>query len=409
MPRANRKYVARAARERRLRRWVLAGTVLTALLVLGIIGYGILDLRVIRPSQPVATVNGVEISTRDFQGRVRLRQRELTYQYQNAVQLRSMVTGDNPQFQQSVEQQIASIEANLRNPVVLGQEVMNQLIQDVLIRQEAVQRGLEVSQAEIEREVQGLFGYYPQGSPTPIPTRTPDLPGTATAEAMPSPTLAITPTTGPSPTASPTSGPSPTATVYTAEAFQENYQVFLDSLNEFEIRKADFDAAIEAQLYREKLVQAFKEDIPREQVHLHLKHIQVDEEQIAREIEERLGEGEPWDALAAELSTDSLTAAQGGDLGWLLESQVRSRFGEDALAVFELEPGAVSEPIESAAGWHLFQVVEQELRPLSDSLLQSEASQALSTWLTKAREEAEITIEDEWVDRVPEPPLAASP
>jgi hypothetical protein len=409
MPRANHKYIARAARERRLRRWVLAGTVLTGLLVLGIIGYGILDLLVIRPSLPVATVNGVEISTREFQGRVRLRQRELAYQYQNALQLRSMVTGDNPQFQQSVEQQIASIEANLRNPVVLGQEVINQLIQDVLIRQEAMQRGLEVSQAEIEREVQSLFGYYPQGSPTPLPTRTPDLPGTATAEALPSPTSAITPPAGPSPTASPSSGPSPTATIYTAEAFQENYQAFLDSLNEFEIRKADFNAAIEAQLYRVKLVQDFKEDIPREQVHMHLKHIRFDEEQLALEIQERLQEGEQWDALVAEFSTDSLTADQGGDLGWLLESQVRSRFGEDAVAVFELEPGVVSEPIESDAGWHLFQVVAQELQLLTDSLLQSEATQALSSWLSEAREKADITIEAEWIDRVPEPPLAASP
>lgn len=407
MPRANRKYVARAARERRLRRWVIGGSVGTALLIIGILGYGMLDLLVIRPSEPVAIVNGQEISTKEFQSRVRLRQRELAYQYQNALQMRSLVTGENPQFQQSIEQQITSIEASLRNPLVLGQDVINQLIQDVLIQQEAELRGLDVSDAEVEREVRSLFGYYPEGSPTPPPTRTPDLPATATAEALPSAAPATTATPGPSPTASPTFGPTPTPTIYTAEAFQENYQILLDSLNEFDIREQDFNAAIAAQLYREKLVASFKEDIPREQNHLQLRHIQVEEEELAQEVQDRLQDGEAWEALSAELSTDTLSAQAGGDLGWLLESQVRDRFGEEALSVFELEPGDISEPIESEGGWHLFQVVGREVRPLSESILQSEATRAFTSWLTEVREQAEVTIDETWIERVPEPPLAA--
>jgi hypothetical protein len=408
VPIASRKHVARAERERRLRRWILIGTALTVLLVLGILGYGIIDLLVIRPSQPVLIVNGQQVTTREFQARVRLRQRDLLYQYQNALQMRSLLTGENPQFEESIQQQISTIETTLSNPLIIGQEVLNQLIQEVLVRQEAQRRGIEVTEAEVERRVQELFGYYPEGTPTPLPTRTPDAERTATALALPTATPLADATAGPSPTASPTLAPTASPTSYTAEAFEENLQNLFQSLEEFEIREQDFYAAITAQMYQEKLIADFEQAVPREQLQVHLQHIQLEDEEAAQEVGQRLEQGEAWATLAEELSTDTGTANIEGDLGWLLESQVQRRFGEQAGVVFELEAGEISEPIESQAGWNVFRVVEREVRPLSDSVIQNEAFEAFNAWLAETRDQAEVEMKDYWIQRVPVPPTLSS-
>jgi hypothetical protein len=407
VPISNRKHVARAERERRLRRWILIGTALTVLLVLGILGYGIIELRVIRPSQPVLVVNGEQVTTKQFQARVRLRQRDLFFQYQNALQMRSLLTGENPQFEESVQQQISNIETTLSNPLIIGQEVINQFIQELLVRQEAQRRGIEVSEADVERRIQELLGYYPAGTPTPLPTRTPDAERTATAMALPSATPIATPTTGPSPTASPTLAPSPSPTAYTAEAYAENLQALVESLEQFDIREADFNAAVAAQMYQEQLIADFEQAVPREQLQVHLKHIQVEDKQTAQEIGQRIEQGEDWAALVEELSTDSGTVSIEGDLGWLLESQVQRRFGEQAVVVFDLEAGEISEPVESRAGWHVFQVVEREVRSLSDSVVQNEALEAFNAWLSDTKDQAEIVIKDYWIERVPSPPSLA--
>jgi parvulin-like peptidyl-prolyl isomerase len=408
VPIATRKHIARAERERRLRRWILIGTVITGLLVLGILVYGILDLFVIRPSQPVLVVNGDKITTSEFQARVRLRQRDLYFQYQNALQMQSLLSGENPQFEESVQQQISDLQASLSNPLVVGQEIINQFIQEILIRQEAQRRGLEVGDAEVESRVQELFGYYPEGTPTPLPTRTPDAARTATAMALPTATPIVSPTAGPSPTASPTFAPSPTPTSYTAEAYEQNLQSFVESLEEFDVRKRGFYAAVAAQLYQEKLIAVFEQAVAREQLQVHLKHIQVEDEESAQEIKQMLDEGEDWASLVEERSLDTGTVNIQGDLGWLLESQVQRRFGEQATEVFDFDAGEISKPVESQAGWHIFHVVEKEVRALSDSVIQNEGLEAFNAWLTEATDQAEIQIEDYWIERVPSPPILAS-
>lgn len=73
---------------------------------------------------------------------------------------------------------------------------------------------------------------------------------------------------------------------------------------------------------------------------------------------ERLAAGEDFAEVAKDVSQDPGSKNKGGDLGWVTTGMMVAPF-EDAL--FTLEPGVVSEPVETQFGWHLIQV--QDIRP----------------------------------------------
>jgi peptidyl-prolyl cis-trans isomerase D len=74
-----------------------------------------------------------------------------------------------------------------------------------------------------------------------------------------------------------------------------------------------------------------------------------------QEAQARLERGEDFAKVAAELSEDENTRAQGGELGWIVEGLFEEAFSEAALA---LEPGEVSAPVRSASGWHVVRADE---------------------------------------------------
>src|SRR3989304_1559814 len=76
-----RKQLSRVQRERTQRRYVLIGTGVVAALVVGIIGFGLLDQAVLQPRRPVAVVNGEEISLAEFQKAVRFQRYQLIARY----------------------------------------------------------------------------------------------------------------------------------------------------------------------------------------------------------------------------------------------------------------------------------------------------------------------------------------
>ena len=139
-----------------------------------------------------------------------------------------------------------------------------------------------------------------------------------------------------------------------------------------------------------------------------MSHIQVDTEEEAQSVLERLDAGEGFALVATEVSTDTFTAASGGELGWFLEGELAPRLGlaveEAALA---LNPGEYSQPISSGIGWHIVLVNERTVRPLTDFQLQTRQQQAYSDWLEEARntEGVEITWEP---DMAPPDPLFES-
>lgn len=66
-------------------------------------------------------------------------------------------------------------------------------------------------------------------------------------------------------------------------------------------------------------------------------------------------------ALAKQHSDHKESAAQGGDLGWLPETQVIPELREQ---VAKLRVAEISKPIRSAAGWHIVKLLESKLSSL---------------------------------------------
>lgn len=84
-------------------------------------------------------------------------------------------------------------------------------------------------------------------------------------------------------------------------------------------------------------------------------HILVEEEDKAKEIYEKIKNGEDFAALAREFSTCP-SKEKGGDLGTFTKGQMVKEF-EDA--VFNGEVGKVTEPVKTQFGYHIIKVNEK--------------------------------------------------
>ena len=71
----------------------------------------------------------------------------------------------------------------------------------------------------------------------------------------------------------------------------------------------------------------------------------------------RIRKGEDFARLAAELSEDSNSRMNGGDLGFFTKGQMAKPFEE---AAFSLKPGQVSGVVETEFGYHLIKVEEHQ-------------------------------------------------
>ena len=93
-----------------------------------------------------------------------------------------------------------------------------------------------------------------------------------------------------------------------------------------------------------------------------------DAQALARilEVQQKLGAGEDFAALALAYSDDPGSKAQGGDLGWFARDQGLVKEFEDA--AFSLEPGKLSDPVKTQFGYHLIQVDEKDPGPRTGRL-----------------------------------------
>jgi parvulin-like peptidyl-prolyl isomerase len=300
---------------------------------------------------------------------------------------------DNPELAASFQQQVDQMIAQYNSPVYMGQSALQQLIEEALMRQELVDRGLTFDETEVDRLVAELFGYYPEGTPTARPTSTADP--TALAEIEPSPT----------PTEGPTGTPAPTSTPYTEQAFQENYQAYLESISESGINEEDFRAQYRGILLREFLTDEMQKEVPQELDQVWLRHILAEDEATAEEVLQRLEQGEPWEVLAAALSQDLYSSEQGGDLGWMTMQDLMDQLGSElAELAFDTPVGEIFGPVETAEGWELVEVLGHEVRQLDDGAYRLLVEDTFSRWLESEQAMSEIIVEEDWLQRVPAPP-----
>jgi peptidyl-prolyl cis-trans isomerase D len=400
--RMTRKHRAHMRREQRQRRWVLAGTIAVVSVVLGLVGFGLVKINIIDPGRPVLTVNGDEVSREEFRGRVRLTQLNLLDQYNYLNQLSAAYSGETevPSF---IQQQLVQVQTQLDNPEYLGQQIIDTLTTELLVRQEAARRGIEVTEEELDREIAHNFNFYPEGTPTARPTASPAPTRIATEGAEPTPE-------GPTPTIGPTSTPAPTSTPYTLQAYEQDYAETIDVLAGYEIPESVFREQIRAGMLQAKLQEAFAEDIPRQADQVWHEYLVVDTEQDALALLDRLDQGETWDDLVAGFSEGEAGATNNVDLGWLTQDDMARRFGEEyAQAVFDTPVGDVGGPQETSIGWQIFLIKGHEVRDMSDSEFQRVVQDEFQNWVQTTRDEADINLASDWASAVPPVPSQQLP
>ncbi len=410
----NRKHIARAQRERMQRNWLIGGTIAVVVTVIGLVTYGYLQQTVFLKNKAVATVNGEKITVEQFQKRVRYTRSNLIGQYQQYAQILQFF-GNDPEspFTQQYQAQLQQVAAQLSNPISVGQRTLDQMIDEIILRQKAEEMGITVTEEEVERFIQEQLGYFPDGAaptptsyPTPYPTSTLSAEQLALVTPIPTPTTAPTATADPQATPTDIPEPTPTATPYTLEAYQANYQAFLDSLASIGLNAEDLKDLARAQLYKDKLYESITSEVPAEQEQVWARHILVSDEETANQIYAQLLEGGDWNELAAEYSSDPGSKENGGDLGWFSRGQMVPEFENVA---FSLAIGQISKPVKSQFGWHIIQVLGHETRPIAPQQREQLRGQMFGDWVEEQRAQADIqTFAEVWQANVPTEPSLQS-
>ena len=298
-----RKQTSHRRREEIANRRVLIGLAVVAALVVVLIAAGVISELVIKPSQPVATVANAKISLREYQKRVKF---------------------DWFQAGQVTDPQGTSLKT------------LDSMVDDQLLREQAQQRGITVSDDEINETIEKSFGYL-RVPPTPAPSPTPDPAATPSTE--------------------PTATPAPSPTPVSLEAYEKAKKDYMSRLDTATgMSEADFRKIVELDLLRQKLYDDVTKDVPGTGEQVHARHILVavrtpeppaaptpeggptpdpnaptpaptleprdDAQALARiiEVQQKLGAGEDFAALALAYSDDPGSKIQGGDLGWFARS-----------------------------------------------------------------------------------------
>jgi peptidyl-prolyl cis-trans isomerase SurA len=134
--------------------------------------------------------------------------------------------------------------------------------------------------------------------------------------------------------------------------------------------------------------------------HILIKTSTVMSDELARQrleqVRQRLvGGGAKFEDMARQYSQDA-TAPQGGELGWLNPGETVPPF---EAAMNTLQPGEISQPVQTPFGWHLIQVEERREHDATDDLARMRARQmlferraqpAFEDWLDQLRAQAYV-------------------
>lgn len=144
-----------------------------------------------------------------------------------------------------------------------------------------------------------------------------------------------------------------------------------------------------SQLIASKMIEVVTGALPTSAEQVHARHIFTSDADGAQALWQRLNTGENFAAVAQQESGDPSTAPNGGDLGWFpRDAPMMPASVVDA--AFTLQPGEISDVIQSEAGYHIVKVEARENRPFSPEMLLYARQQAFHTWLTEQWAQATV-------------------
>ncbi|MCC6905945.1 MAG: peptidylprolyl isomerase [Anaerolineae bacterium] len=222
----------------------------------------------------------------------------------------------------------AALGLEASNDPAYQQQVLNTLIDNALVRQEAARRGITASEDQISAEIDGMI--------------------LQTGEEYFNGWLA--------------------GNFYTIEEFRE---------------------AIRDEITSRQLLEPVIASVPTVAEYVHARHILVNSELEAQEVLQRLAAGEDFAALALEYSVDVTTREIGGDLGWFTRGNLL--VPEVETVAFSQQPGQTSGVVSSSLGYHIVQTLEFDpARAVDEETRQRLIQTVIENWQQDLREAATI-------------------
>ena len=417
--RSRKEILLERKRQRQTREIRIAVGIVVALVVLVLV-VAVVNEYYIRPRQPVAEVNGETVTLTEWQRRVRYQRAQLIIALENQLE----AFQDISLVQQFSGQQISL----LAQPEQLGELILEQMINGVLIRQEAEERGITVTDEEIQERIGEQFNYFGGALPTPQPTPTETIMPTPSLTPIPTEVITeVVPTNTPfpTPTEGPTATPRPTATAVSEEAFQEEFGALMDRYQEMGVSEEAYRDAIRAAVYREKLADALAEEqnLSEEAEQASIYVLAFEEAETAEEALAAVDEDgflTVWNRIRSTPPSDeepTFPNAQATEVLWRTQEQIAQQFGPQvAEAAFEQNVNTPSSVIESAqptgetelvtgSRQYIIMVSGREVRQLSQSALQTQKQELVSELVQERREEVSIERFPLWRARVPTQPI----
>jgi parvulin-like peptidyl-prolyl isomerase len=361
-----------------MERRLVLGVILVGVVIVAVLGYGIIAEKVVKAREPVAVVDGVPIATTDFQARVRFRRMQLRMRMQSLLRQQQSfdMTDPNADFYlQYIQGQMRELENQLSpaNALTIGEQVLDQLILEELVRQETKRLDITVTPEELQQEIERYFG-YDRNPPTPTPAPIATLPLTPT-DALLNPT--------------PTVAPLPTPTMMTEDAFRQLYNNALKAWKPLGVSEQKFKSWVEAWLLLEELQERIGAEVPTTADQVKLRYLSVDGEERASELAARLDDGEDFQVLADELEEDEEATGLGTELGWYPRDMLEERMGAElAELAFSMEVGEHSQPVEGEDGtrYTIVEVMDREVRELASYLLEQAKDDVFQEWVEAQKE-----------------------
>jgi len=154
---------------------------------------------------------------------------------------------------------------------------------------------------------------------------------------------------------------------------------------------AEFKDQVKSELIANQVFETITGDIPDTADQIELSQILVADDATAWGIIEQLKQGADFVELVQEYSIDESSRANNGNLGWFPQGMGLVPAEVEEVA-FSIEPGQVSGPIQSPLGFHIIKLENREAaRPLED-MRQPLRQQIFIKWLAEQRSLTTIEI-----------------
>jgi parvulin-like peptidyl-prolyl isomerase len=355
--RQTKKQIAFGRKEARQNRIILLNVGILVAIVIAILLVGIISEVVVKPRTPVATVNGAKISTTDHAALATYRRSTLEgniQELQNSLQSLDPSDENNEFLISFYQQQLEQLQIALS---AVDESAVEELIEDELIAEKSQEAGIAVAADEIDRAITDDL--------LRIASPAPQEPITGT-EVLPTPT------------------PIP------QKDLDDLYDLVLESLG---VSDREFRAITGRSLLRSKVQELLASEVSTTGLVANVQLIQTDTEEQARAALERIEGGEDFAIVAQEVSTDTLSAEAGGDLGWVTPGQLASRYGEELeKRVFGSHDGQTT---VVASNDNVFVVMVLEIDQdgvLPPEVIAERQNNALPDWLTERKGSPDVEI-----------------